>query len=59
MYEIDAVDAVVIATAHREYKAMPLEAFTEKLNPKGSLIDVKSVLDLVAVGEWGGDFWRL
>ena len=59
MDEITCVDAVIIATAHREYKAMPLESFTEKLNPKGSLIDVKSMLDLVAVGEWGGDFWRL
>jgi len=38
---------------------MPLEAFTEKLKPKGSLIDVKSVLAPVKVGEWGGDFGRL
>ncbi|BCS95586.1 UDP-N-acetyl-D-galactosamine dehydrogenase [Desulfoluna limicola] len=59
MDEIESVDAIVIATAHREYKAMPLAAFTKKLKPKGSLIDVKSVLDPVEVEEWGGDFWRL
>ena len=59
MAEIKAVDAVIIATAHREYKAMPLAVFTKKLKPKGSLIDVKSVLAPAEVAGWGGDFWRL
>lgn len=57
--EIQDVDAVVIATAHREYKAMPLEAFTDKIKTNGSLIDVKSVLDPDEMRDWGGDFWRL
>jgi len=59
MDEIKSVDAIIIATAHREYKAMPLEAFTSRIKLNGSLIDVKSVLDLVEVEGWGGDFWRL
>ena len=58
MAEIQGVDAVIIATAHREQGDAP-GAFTGKLKPKGSLIDVKSMLDLVKVREWGGDFWRL
>ncbi|SCY10827.1 nucleotide sugar dehydrogenase [Desulfoluna spongiiphila] len=57
--DIQAVDAVVIATAHREYKEMPLDAFTEKIKANGSLIDVKSVLDPDEMKAWGGDFWRL
>jgi UDP-N-acetyl-D-galactosamine dehydrogenase len=57
--DIQDVDAIVIATAHREYKSMPLEAFTQKLNPKGSLIDVKSILDPGEAERCGIDFWRL
>jgi UDP-N-acetyl-D-mannosaminuronate dehydrogenase len=45
--------AIVIVTAHREYKAMPLEMFTDKWKPKGPLIDVKSVLVPVEVVGWG------
>jgi UDP-N-acetyl-D-glucosamine/UDP-N-acetyl-D-galactosamine dehydrogenase len=43
--KINNVDAVVIATPHKTYREMPLEAFTEKLTANGSLIDVKSILD--------------
>lgn len=57
--EIGKVDAVVIATAHREYKEMPLEAFTSKIKENGALIDVKSVVDVDEVARWKGDFWRL
>lgn len=57
--EIENVDAVVIATAHRVYKTMPIESFTGKIKGNGSLIDVKSVIDSVGVRAWGGDFWRL
>ncbi len=57
--EIKDVNAVIIATAHREYKAMPLEAFTMKLKPKGSIIDVKSVIDTDEAQTCGVDLWRL
>jgi hypothetical protein len=38
---------------------MPLEAFTEKLNANGSLIDVKSILDPDKAAACGHSFWRL
>ena len=57
--EIVDVDAVIIATAHKAYREMPLEAFTEKLNSSGSLIDVKSMLNVEEANQSGYDFWRL
>lgn len=57
--EIKDVDAVIIATAHKAYREMPLEAFTAKLNSSGSLIDVKSMLNPKEASQSGYDFWRL
>lgn len=57
--KINNVDAVVIATPHKAYREMPLEAFTEKLNANGSLIDVKSILDPDKAAACGHSFWRL
>jgi len=57
--KIKNVDAIVIAAAHGEYKKMPLSAFTDKLKPKGSLIDVKSIMNPATVKASGFDFWRL
>ena len=42
---IHHMNAVIIATAHKSYREMSLDSFTDKLNSKGSLIDVKSILD--------------
>ncbi|WP_300668850.1 nucleotide sugar dehydrogenase [Desulfoluna sp.] len=56
---ITQVDAIVIATAHKEYKALPLKLLAKKLKPKGILIDVKSILDPEEVKQLGLDFWRL
>ena len=57
--DIQPVDAVVIATAHRQYKELPLKAFTDKLKEKGSLIDVKSIIDKGDAEAHGIDLWRL
>lgn len=56
---INDVDAIVIATAHREYKNMTLSEFTSKLKPKGSLIDVKSIINPAEAAACGVDHWRL
>lgn len=57
--KITDMDAVVIATPHKTYRDMPLEAFTEKLNASGSIIDVKSILDPDKAAACGHSFWRL
>jgi UDP-N-acetyl-D-galactosamine dehydrogenase len=57
--EISHVDGVVIATAHKEYKEMPIEAFTGLLNSSGSIIDVKSILDPIEASSCGYAYWRL
>jgi hypothetical protein len=38
---------------------MPLEELIGCLNPHGSIIDVKSILDPMAVKKRGIRFWRL
>lgn len=57
--DISHVDAVIIATAHKEYKAMALESFTGKMNSSGSIIDVKSILDPESASNCGHEYWRL
>ncbi len=51
--DIKNLDAVIIATAHKDYKEMPISSFTEKLNENGALIDVKSILDPKEASETG------
>lgn len=50
---------LILAVPHAQYREMPVTAFTEKLNEKGCLVDVKSMLDVDAVGASGVRFWRL
>ena len=57
--EIEKVDAVVIAAAHRQYKDIPLKQITDKIKENGSLIDVKGVVAVNEIKAWGGDWWRL
>ncbi len=57
----DLIDlgALILAVPHAWYKDQALEAFTLKLNEKGCLIDVKSMLDVDKVEKNGVQFWRL
>ncbi len=36
-------DAVIVAVAHKEYKALPIEYFDNILNERGILVDVKGI----------------
>lgn len=51
--------ALILAVPHSWYKEQPLNALTDKLNPMGGLIDVKSILNVEAVNKTGVPFWRL
>lgn len=52
-------EALVLAVSHKEFRALPLEAYGSKLRKGGCIIDVKSVLDPQAVRAAGHPFWRL
>ncbi len=52
-------DALVVAVAHKQFRALPIARLTAKLKPGGSVIDIKSVLDPAAVQATGYRFWRL
>src|SRR6185503_2295335 len=43
------VDAVILAVAHKEFLACPLDEFLARVSPGGLVVDVKSVLDKAAV----------
>jgi UDP-N-acetyl-D-galactosamine dehydrogenase len=52
--------AVVMAVAHREYRAKPVEALLAPLGGvPGVFIDIKSVADRSAIERAGHVFWRL
>ncbi|MGD9825117.1 nucleotide sugar dehydrogenase, partial [Desulfobacter sp.] len=51
--------ALILAVPHAWYRTLPLAALTDKLNPMGGLIDVKSILDVQDVKKAGVPFWRL
>ena len=52
-------DALVVAVAHREFRALPLERLRAKVRAGACIVDVKSVLDPAAVRAAGHAFWRL
>ncbi|MGE5097204.1 MAG: nucleotide sugar dehydrogenase [Betaproteobacteria bacterium] len=66
-YGIELVDwenlpraaALILAVAHDEIVARPLEDFVSKLIPGGVLVDVKSQLDAAALAAQGVEVWRL
>ncbi len=57
--ELKDLGALIVAVPHAWYKDQPLSAFTEKLAPKGCLVDVKCMLDVNEVEKTGHPFWRL
>ncbi len=63
MADAKDADCVILAVAHREFRAMTAEAlcglFAEGPNDEKVIIDVKSVLDKQALEAAGYRFWRL
>ncbi|MGE0358421.1 MAG: nucleotide sugar dehydrogenase [Burkholderiales bacterium] len=57
--DLPAADALVLAVAHREYLARPLEELAARVLPEGCVIDVKSALDREALRARGLRHWRL
>ncbi len=56
---ITAVDSIVIATAHKEYKATPLETLKQKMNPNGYIFDIKGIIDRDEAMRTKLPLWRL
>jgi UDP-N-acetyl-D-galactosamine dehydrogenase len=52
-------EAVVLAVAHRQFLARPLEDYLAKVVERGCFIDVKSKLDQAALQRSGLTVWRL
>jgi UDP-N-acetyl-D-galactosamine dehydrogenase len=52
-------EAVVLAVAHRQFLARPLEDYLTKVVERGCVIDVKSQLDMAALQRAGLTVWRL
>ena len=57
--KLPAADALVLAVAHKEYLAMPLDTLLSKVAVKGCVIDVKSALDRAVIAAKGITLWRL
>jgi UDP-N-acetyl-D-galactosamine dehydrogenase len=52
-------EAVVLAVAHRQFLARPLEDYLAKVVERGCVIDVKSQFDMAALQRVGLTVWRL
>jgi UDP-N-acetyl-D-glucosamine/UDP-N-acetyl-D-galactosamine dehydrogenase len=50
---------VVLAVAHRQFLARPLEDYLAKVAARGCFIEVKSKLDMAALQRAGVTVWRL
>jgi UDP-N-acetyl-D-glucosamine/UDP-N-acetyl-D-galactosamine dehydrogenase len=57
--DLPVADVVILAVAHKDYLAQPLEKLLSKVKKGGVVIDVKSVLDRKAVAAMGLTLWRL
>ena len=57
--ELPRADALVLAVAHREYKARTAQDFLDKVAPGGCVLDIKGALDLESLTKAGFSCWRL
>ena len=60
--QIRDLDAVVLAVAHREFRALTMEQIAELFRQDGSrrvLLDLKGILDRSACEQAGYSYWRL
>jgi len=53
------LDALIIAVGHKAYKNMPLDNILIRLKQNGCIIDIKSILDVLALKKTNTKFWRL
>ncbi|HZX33104.1 MAG TPA: nucleotide sugar dehydrogenase, partial [Rhodocyclaceae bacterium] len=51
--------AIVVAVAHRQFKARPVSEYVSRLQPGGVIADVKSILDAAELAARGTAVWRL
>lgn len=56
---ISDVDSIIIATAHKEYKALPLEKLQSVMKPSGTLFDIKGIIDREKAKQANLSLWRL
>ncbi len=56
---LNNLDAIILATAHRQFKALPVSDLKEKLNPNGIIFDVKGILDRDDCAAAKLPLWRL
>ena len=54
-----AVDAVVLAVAHREFLGRPARDFLASLRPGGLCVDLQSAWDAITIRDAGFRLWRL
>ena len=57
--DLPRADAIVAAVAHKEFAALSMEDFGEKLVKGGAFIDVKAAFDRSAIEAAGYKLWRL
>jgi UDP-N-acetyl-D-galactosamine dehydrogenase len=57
--QLPRAEALIIAVAHEEYGEMPLQSLISRVQESGVVIDVKSSLNLPALGAQGLSCWRL
>ena len=57
--QLPRATAIVAAVAHETYRSKPVQAFLEKLEPRGVFMDVKSVFDDAQLRAQGVQVWRL
>lgn len=57
--EIHDVVAIVLTVAHKEYVSLDPKVLKEKLNYRGLLMDIKSILDRASFKDSGVSLWRL
>ena len=55
---LEDLDALVVAVAHREFRALDAKSLVARLKPGGVMVDVKSVLDPATVPA-GTRYWSL
>ena len=57
--QLDQLDAIIIATAHRQFKALAPATLKAKLKPNGIVFDIKGILDRGQCADIQLPLWRL
>jgi len=57
--ELTDLSAVILAVPHDWYRQQPVAALTSCLKKNGSLVDIKSMLDINQIRNTGVRYWRL